>query len=420
MSTTTSLLFLRRFLRQTGLSSKISTMVLSAVVGIFSLLLAANTHAEEGDPPGLQTLKIGDPAPDFTLLGTDGKQHSLKDYAGPDVLMVIFVSNHCPTSHAIEKRLLDLIDAQKGRSFGVVAINPNTPEGMTPQEHSYGVYTDSYEHMKPYAESVGWKFDYLFNGDKQDVAKAYGCLATPHVFLFDRERKLRYAGRFDDSRIPAAESVKSPDAKNAVEALFAGKPVPVELTKPHGCSTKWREKAAIVKADEEKWQKLPVVLDTLDAAGAKTLRENKGGKYRLINLWATWCAPCVEEFPQFVRLQREVSLRPFEFLSISLDAPTDTPKVQAFLEKKHAVVPANIQKTVEAEGRKTNHYLFTGASQDDLMAALDPQWPGPLPHTLLIDPQGKIAFRHTGKISAEDLKAKVIAVMGPYWESAGK
>jgi hypothetical protein len=117
-------------------------------------------------------------------------------------------------------------------------------------------------------------FPYLFDGETQAIAKAYGCLATPHVFLFDKERKLRYQGRFDDSRYADDASVTAPDARNAVEALLAEKDVPVAETKPHGCTTKWIEKRQGVASDNEKWEKGSVEVETITPAGIAELRKN--------------------------------------------------------------------------------------------------------------------------------------------------
>ena len=222
---------------------------------------------KNGNPEGLKTLVLGDKAPDFSLLGIDGKTHSLADYSSSKVLMVMFTSNHCPTSHAIEKRLQQLRDDFRKESFSLVAINPNHPDGLNITELGYGEFNDSFADMKPYAEKNGWDFPYLYDGDTQKVARAYGCLATPHLFIFDAERTLRYAGRFDDSRYATDDSVKSPDARNALNDLFAGRPVAVPQTKPHGCSTKWREKRAKHAVVEESWAKIPVVVERIDAQG---------------------------------------------------------------------------------------------------------------------------------------------------------
>lgn len=383
---------------------------------------AAPLLDESGHPPTLQTLAIGDAAPDFSLPGIDGRTYRLSDFAGPDVLMVLFTSNHCPTSHGIERRLQRLRDELKDRSFGLVAINPNHPDGLSLNELGYGEYDDSFEDMKLYAAGLGWNFPYLYDGEQQRIARAYGCLATPHVFIFDRNRRLRYAGRFDDSRFVEEDSVKSPDARNAIFALLEGSPVPVERTKPQGCSTKWREKKERADALEASWTKLPVTLDRIDAAGVNALRANATGKVRLINVWASWCAPCVEEFPDLVAIKRQFGGREseFEVITISLDAPKDEAKALAFLQRQGAGLTDRELASVQQEGRTSNHYLFTGADQESLAAVLDADWPGPIPHTVLIAPGGKILWRHNGKIEHAAARSAVVSAIGNYHRAPGK
>ena len=99
-----------------------------------ALLLAAVDCRADFIPPDARVLKIGDPAPAFSLPGIDGKTHALADYKS-DLLMIVFLSNHCPDSHAVEARLLKFIETMKGQSFTVVAINPNNPDG-TPSTNS--------------------------------------------------------------------------------------------------------------------------------------------------------------------------------------------------------------------------------------------------------------------------------------------
>jgi thiol-disulfide isomerase/thioredoxin len=368
-----------------------------------------------GNPAGFRTLALGDAAPDFSLPGIDGRNYSLADFASADVLMVLFTSNHCPTSHGIEKRLQKLRNDLRGQSFALVAINPNHPEGLTLDELGFGEYSDSFEDMKPYATKNGWDFPYVYDGETQSTARAYGCLATPHVFIFNRERRLCYAGRFDDSRFAEESTVKSPDARNAVEALLAGRPVPVAQTKPHGCSTKWREKRAKNVEIQTAWTKLPVMIEHADAAAVARLRANPTGKYRLINVWATWCAPCVEEFPLLVSLSRQFDMRDFELVTISLDDAKQETRARDFLQKQGAGVSKRVQQTLDKEGRRTNHYLYTGGNQDELVAVLDPQWPGPLPHTVLIAPGGEIIWRHSGVIDHAAARAKIVEALTPYY-----
>jgi peroxiredoxin len=382
------------------------------ILSLAALALAPFARAEEG----VADLPIGAPAPNFSLPGIDGKTHTLAEYKGGKVLVVFFTSNHCPTSHGAAARLKTFLADYRPKGMKFIAINPNHPDGLSLAELGYSKYNDSFEEMKPYAAEEGFDFPYLYDGDTQSVAKAYGCLATPHVFVFDAELKLRYKGRFDDSRFGGDDStVQSPDTRNAVKALLAGQPVPVEMTKPHGCSTKWRSKQTNIAAQAEKLSHTPVEVEPIDAARVAALRKNGTNKVRLFNLWATWCGPCVQEFPELVTTAHKFGLRDFEFISISTDDPKDTAKVKAFLEKRGAGLSDRLKKSVKAEGRATNSYVYSGAKAEDLMKALDPEAPGGLPHTVLVSTKGEIIWRHNGAVNGEELRAKILEYLGNYY-----
>lgn len=392
------------------------------VLLLLTFLLPALVQAEtpkakksSSHPEGFHELKIGDAVPDFDLIGIDEEKHTLKDYADADLLMIAFLSNHCPTSQAVEGRIKKLVKDYKGRGLKLVAINPNDPAALRPDELGYSKYNDSFPEMKHHAKEQGFNFPYLYDGDTQQTALAYGCLATPHVMIFDKERKLRYQGRLDDSRYADDATVTSPDARNAIEALLAGKPVPVAATKPHGCSTKWIDKRGQLAADNDKWEKGEVEVELIDAKGVAVLRKNDTKKVRLFNVWATWCGPCVKEFPELVATSRKFGLRDFEFISISMDDPKDLPAVKAFLEKHNAIVPDKLKPSLKTEGRKGNAYIFNEASQDALIQALDPEWPGPIPHTLVVAPGGEVIFRHNGAINGEELRDKILEHMGRFY-----
>lgn len=376
--------------------------------------------AAEGLPADAHELKIGDAAPDFSLRGVDGKMYSLANFKQARVLMVVFLSNHCPYSHAAETRLLPFVAEMKGRGLAVVAINPNHPDAVRVDELGYSKYSDSYEEMKIYAKEKGFAFPYLYDGETQATAKAYGCLCTPHVFLFDRDRKLRYKGRFDNSRFADPKTVTTRDTQDAVDALLARKPVPVEVTTPMGCSTKWLSKLAENTRTDEKWNHAPVMLETIDLDGVKSLARNDSKKLRLFNVWATWCGPCVKEFPGLVSLSRRLGSRDFELITISLDDPKDQKKAQEFLERAHAAMPNQVERSVKTEGRRTNNYLFSGADAHPLLKALDPEAPGPIPDTVLIAPGGKILYRHTGELDFAELQGRIVDELGPYYDKDGK
>ena len=389
-------------------------MKISLALSLVLALLPAGLCAEKDLPADARELRIGDAAPDFSLPGIDGKTYTLGHFKQAELLMVIFLSNHCPFSHAAEDRLLPWYDQVKSRGVAIVAINPNHPDAVRIDELGYSKYNDSFEEMRVYAKEKGFNFPYLYDGETQATAKAYGCLATPHVFLFDRQRKLRYAGRFDDSRFPDPKTVTAPDAPNAVEALLAGRAVPVELTRVMGCSTKWLSKKDDALKIDAQWNVAPVTLETISAEQVKALARNDTPKLRLINVWATWCSPCVKEFPGFVSLARRLGSRDFEFISISMDEMKDLPKAKAFLEKRGAGLSDRLKKSVKEEGRKSNSYIFKG-TQEDLVKALDPEWPGPIPHTLLIDTKGKVLWRHNGQVNGDELRAKILEHLGTYY-----
>ena len=363
----------------------------------------------------IQDLKIGDAAPDFKLLGIDDKRHTLGDYRAAKVLMVAFISNHCPDSHAAEARIKKLIRDMPAGQFSLVAINPNSPDGLSIDELGFSKYNDGFDDMKKYAADEEFNFPYLYDGETQAIAKAYGCLATPHVFVFDAERKLRYKGQFDDSRFADEATVTSQDARHAVEALLAGKPVPVEITKPHGCSTKRLDKKDLVSKKVEKWDKTPVDVGLIDAAGVAGLRKNGTSKMRLFNVWATTCAPCVAEFPELVTTARKFGLRDFELITISTDDPKDSAKVKAFLEKRGAGLLDRLKPSLKAEGRTTNSYIFKDADTNALRKALDPEWPGAIPHTVLVGTNGEILWRHNGAVNGEELRTVILEKMGRFY-----
>jgi peroxiredoxin len=367
-------------------------------------------------PADARRLALGDSAPDFRVKGTDGRTYTLADFQASPLLMVVFLSNHCPYSHAAETRLIPLAKEFAAKGLAVVAINPNSPDAVTLSELGYGKYNDSFDESVLYAKEQGFPFPYLYDGDTQTTAKAYGCLATPHVFIFDRERKLRYTGRVDDSRFEDPATVTSHDARAAITALLAGNPVPVSSTPVVGCATKWKSKAAEVAQVEARANSEPIILERASADAIAKLVTGPSKRLRVVNVWATWCAPCVAEFPELVTLSRRFANRDFELITISMDNPKLEPQVKRFLEKNGAAPSNRLRRQLAAEDRATTHYLYDGASTDALVKAVDPQWHGPLPHTVVIAPDGKILYRHNGAIDPAKLLDVVLGALGAFYQ----
>ena len=280
-----------------------------------------------------KTLPIGSSAPNFSLPGVDGKTYTLASFKSSPILAIVFTCNHCPTAQAYEERIIQLTKDYKKKGVAVVAISPNDPKSVNLNELGYTDLRDSYPEMKIRAKEKGYNFPYLYDGETQSVAKAYGPVATPHIFIFDKERKLSYQGRIDDMENPA-KTPTNHDARNAIEALLAAQKVPVTSTKVFGCSIKWAEKEEIVQKVYAKWATEPVNVEMIDEPGLKELLKNNSDKLRLINVWATWCGPCVAEFEDFITMNRMYRGRDFEFISVSADDPANKEKVMKFLKKQ--------------------------------------------------------------------------------------
>lgn len=340
----------------------------------------------------IPTLSIGSIAPDFKLKGVDGKKYSLKNFKNADVLVVVFTCNHCPTAQAYEERLINTANEFKNKGVQFVAISPNDPKAVRLDELGYSDIGDTYEEMIIRHKNKPFPFPYLYDGDTQKTANAYGPVATPHIFIFDKNRKLQYQGRFDDVENPSKTPVNH-DAYNAIQALLLKQDVVVKNTKVFGCSIKWASKSSWLEEYKIKWAAEPVELELIDDIGIKTLLKNNTDKLRIINVWATWCGPCVTEFPDLIEINRMYRGRDFEFITISADDPSKQNKVLKFLKEQ------------QASGK---NYLFNIEDKYKLIEAIDPKWQGALPYTLIVEPGGQIYKTVAGQIDAQILKRWIV------------
>lgn len=357
---------------------------------IFLVLLCSTGYTRPaGDHP---TLPIGASAPDFSLPATDGKMYSLASFKSAKILVIVFTCNHCPTAQAYEDRLIRLTKDYSSKGVAVVAIMPNDPTSINLDELGYTDMGDSFAEMKRRAADKHFNFPYLYDGKTEAAAHAYGPIATPHVFIFDKDRKLRYSGRVDDVEKPS-KTPNTTDARNALDQLLAGQPVTEQTTKVFGCSIKWAEKSDWIEKAKAEWAKEPVTLDTITADGIKDLVKNKSEKLRVINVWATWCGPCVTEFHEFITMNRMYRRRDFEFISISADEPAKKAKALQFLQQSQA---------------SNTNYIFNIDDKYKLIEAIDPKWQGALPYTLVVEPGGKIVYAKDGPIDPAALKRLIV------------
>ena len=365
---------------------------------IFILLNIGVIAQEEHKNP--VTLSIGQTAPDFKLKGTDGKIYSLSTFKKAKVLVVIFSANHCPTAQAYEDRIISISGDYKPKGVQVVMISSNSAEALNLSEMGYTDLGDTYDEMIIRADDKKFNFPYLYDGDNQKTALAYGPVATPHAFVFDQQRKLRYEGRIDSSEKPGTGHGE--DLRNAVDAVLAGKNPEPATTKVFGCSMKWSWKKEYTEQLYKKWAALPVTISDITADGVKELLQNNTQKLRLINVWATWCGPCVLEFPDFITIDRMYRGRDFEFVSISTDKPEKKAKALNFLKEQQASNP---------------NYIFSGSDVYQLIDVVDPEWKGALPYTILVEPGGKIVYREQGPVNSLQLKRIIVnhPLIGRYY-----
>jgi peroxiredoxin len=340
-------------------------------------------------------MKIGSHIPDFNLPGADGKMHTNKEWNSAKFLMIVFECDHCPESQNYESRIKALYEDYKGKGVQLVAINPNDPASVRLDELGYTDLEDSLPEMKVRMADRHITWPYLYDGETQATSTKFGVVATPHVFIFDQERNLRFEGQIDDNQRP--DRVKSKDTRNALDELLAGKPVTVTDTRVHGCSTKWKSKQVGSQSREAEMTRIhaePVKLDTVDADGLKKLKANDSGKVQLVMFWSAKCgAACADSIHAVETTWRMYRLRAFTLVTVNTDPVASKDAVMEVLNKQHLSTGTgpqfysrNLQSTVDV-----------AATQ----AAFGEKWkPGSL-YTEVIGSDGKVLYKHEGLIVKE-------------------
>jgi thiol-disulfide isomerase/thioredoxin len=346
-------------------------------------------------------LKIGSQAPDFDLPGVDGKMHALKDYASSKVLVVIFSCNHCPVAEMYEDRIKQLVNDYRNKGVAIVVIMGNDPKAERLSELGYTDVGDTFGDMKIRATYGHFNYPYLYDGDTQSVTQ---------IFIFDQQRILRYQGRIDSN--PQEKLAVKHETRDAIDALLAGRAVAVQSTPVVGCSTKWAYKIPTVAAENKQFDERPVTLNPISAAQIRALRRNAGtGKFLLLNVWATWCGPCVDEFPALETMVRMYGDRQVSFVTLSINDPNEKSMVLTFLQKQHAFNP---------------NYIFNGNDASDAVAALGTGWVGGAPYTVLIGLNGEVLYKTQGEMDILEVRRAMLKNLPEdyyhgqhaYWNSA--
>jgi peroxiredoxin len=306
----------------------------------------------------------------------------------------VFTCDHCPNAQMYEGRVTQFYNDYKDKGVAVVAISPNDPKAIRIDELDSSDVSDALDEMKIRVAYKHLQYPYLYDGDTEVVSRAYGPQASPHIFIFDQQRKLRYEGAIDDSyRI---EFVKRHYALGAINALLADQEVAVKHTGAFGCSTKWSDKEAANVAFMEKLNAQPVSLDTVSADALKALHKNADGNVRLIQFWSTRCSACLEEFAGIQDIYRMYSDRNFELVVVSMNKPDEKPVVTHWLEKTHAT---------------SRNLLFDSENTAALQKAFDPKWEGgpEVPYTILLDADGNVLYQTDKPVDQLKLRRTILA-----------
>jgi hypothetical protein len=278
------------------------------------------------------------------------------------------------------------------KSVAVVAIMPNDPASLRLDELDFSDLGDSFEDMKIRAGVKKFNFPYLYDGETETVSNAYGPIATPHVFVFDKDRKLRYQGRIDDMENPF-KTPTSTDARNAIDALLDHREVPVKTTKVFGCSVKWSEKKELVQKAKEAWAKEPVHLNIINDDAIKSMMKNTSGKLRLVYVWQIQSTASVNAFPDLISINRMYRDRDFELISVCIDVSGNRDKLLQFLQKQEA---------------SNTNFLLSTDGRNKITGAINPLWQGEFPYTLLVEPGGEIVYAKEGPVDPANLKTTIV------------
>jgi len=335
-----------------------------------------------------QPLAPGAPLPAFRLTGTDGATHTPADWQSSKVLVVAFLCNHCTESQRYESRLNAITQTFASKGVTVVAIQSSNPKATTEKDLAWSDVGETLEDMKERANFRHFAFPYLYDGDTGTTAQAFGATVAPSVFIFDKDRKLRYSGQIDSDPTNGPATIHTATA--AIEALLTDKPVAIATTKATGCKLQLGPPTeAKAPADSA-----PINVALASAEMLGKLRHNPTGKLLLVNFYATWCGPCVTEFPDLMATNRMYRDRPFAFTTVSSNVPAEQPEVLAFLKKMNAT---------------TNNLLYGSDDTYAMQDAFDPDAGSAVPVTVLLSPHGDVLFHEQGEIDLMQIRRAILA-----------
>ena len=323
-----------------------------------------------------QSLPIGQPAPDFALGDLRRNPHALKDYRGKFVI-VAFLSARCPISKAYQERIRSIAREYGEKDVVFLGINSSADESRAEVE----------------GHAAGNLLTFPILKDEGNVvADAYRAERTPKVYVIDPAGNLRYQGRIDNSQNPGL--VKRQDLREALNELLAGKTVTIPETKALGCLIKRVQDGpapTTVVGPQQPAPEPKVAL--IKPAGYGELIKQSAGKVVVVNFWATWCGPCVAEFPELVKLDNQLRERGVRFIGISAD---DTAEI------KTKVIPF-----LKDQKARYDNFVQDVEDPQEMIDVVLKDWPGTLPATFVYDKKGNLVYTRLGVFHPETLLAEI-------------
>jgi peroxiredoxin len=325
----------------------------------------------QSDKKAISAVAVGKPAPDFTLNDLNGQSYSLKNFRGR-ITVVAFISTQCPISNDYNERMRSIVQDYTKDNVAFVGINSN--------------FTESPAEIKAHAGKNKLTFPIL-KDEGNKVADAFGAQRTPEIFVIDAEGALRYHGRIDNSR--DLRRVNRQDLREALNELLAGKTPSVSEGKAFGCPIKRLQNKKEVRAAENRMKNFEPKIGRIKPVDYNKFKDAVKGQVLIVNFWATYCGPCVAEFPEFVMIDQKYREKGVKMVAISADDIVDIkPKVIPFIKEQNARFEVLIQDTDDPQ---------------EMIDVVDKNWQGVLPATFIYDKQGNRILSHYGIINREQL-----------------
>ncbi|MBT5716722.1 MAG: thioredoxin family protein [Opitutae bacterium] len=359
-----------------GFISKMRILV--AILGIWSSAFALDY--QEDMPP-------------FRLPGVDGNIYDSREFKKSELLAVVFLSNHCPTSQIFQHGIISLAKEYRNQGLQVIAISPNDPEAILPDELSYSVLGDTFSEMVLRSKELQYPFPYLYDGKTQEVSKSYGVRVTPHAYLFDKNRKLRYSGRIGDPKNPDRKD--RDDLRHAIISLIHGTEPVVVRGLAYGNSIKWIKDRIIVEKARSRFSRESVYLKKSNSRTLQFVRRNISKLPTLIYVWSIKDMNNRQDLLKLASIHKIYRKRGLKFVTICVDGK------ECFDAAKKVLV--------ETQSSGTN-YISTGTEISPVADLRSEEGFLTTPFLGLLTPEAKVYYRSNNKINSLIIKRNIIKI----------